>query len=390
MSKKNIITLFLFILLAASLKVAYAETTILPIKKEENLTHVEKNIEYEKEKQQNLTKESKKLENNLKKIQKKLINISSEIRKNEENLTKTENSLKKLQAKEKEIVDRLKQDYSEIADTILLMQRMERTPPETIILRPGGPYQAAQSSIILQNILPIIKEHSDKLSSELDKLASIQKNLKNDRKNLEIQQKELVKKQKELKSLTSQKKNLLNRNKTAIRQTQIRLSKLSKKAKDMKDLIKKLQEEEKAKRAKNILKNHKDYFANLITDSGEAILPASGVIKTSFGDEDEIGAKSKGITIKTRPGALVVAPMDGIVRYAGIFKNYGNIIIIEHANNYHSLISGLEKFETDTNQKIKSGEPVGYAINSSDNPIIYYELRYNGSPVNPNRKIAGL
>jgi len=124
--------------------------------------------------------------------------------------------------------------------------------------------------------------------------------------------------------------------------------------------------------------------------AGKARLPMTGEIVTGFNAPDAFGAPSKGLDIAGREGALVVAPMGGIVRFAGYFKNYGNMIIVEHEKGYHSLIAGLKKIDTVVGQSLSAGEPVGtlHGSSSGDKPVLYYELRYNGKPVNPSQKLA--
>src|SRR5690606_23504711 len=106
---------------------------------------------------------------------------------------------------------------------------------------------------------------------------------------------------------------------------------------------------------------------------------------------DDIGAKSEGIRIEARNGALVVAPLGGIVRYSGDFRNYGKMVIIEHKNGYHSLVAGLARIDTVEGQSLEAGEPLGVlATQNGQKPVLYYELRLNGQSVDPARKIGDL
>src|SRR5262249_39069692 len=126
---------------------------------------------------------------------------------------------------------------------------------------------------------------------------------------------------------------------------------------------------------------------------GQPRLPVSGIIRTRYDEPDSFGAPSKGITIESRTGALVVAPMGGVVRFAGHFRNYGTIVIIEHQKGYHSLIAGLEKIDTVVGQSVSAGEALGRlhaASSPGEKPALYYELRLNGRPVNPAEKFADL
>ena len=97
----------------------------------------------------------------------------------------------------------------------------------------------------------------------------------------------------------------------------------------------------------------------------------------------------KGLTITTPPGAQVTATYDGTVVYAGKFRDYGLLLIIEHGEGYHSLLAGMALVEGTVGQWLLAGEPVGsMARSKSGKPTIYMELRRNGQPVNPNLWLA--
>ena len=128
------------------------------------------------------------------------------------------------------------------------------------------------------------------------------------------------------------------------------------------------------------------------------VMPARGRLVTLYG-QDLVGEEegAKGITISTRPGAQVVAPYDGQVVYAGAFRGYGQILIIEHGGRYHSLLAGLERIDAVVGQWILAGEPVGVMDSpQGPNPELYLELRRVGQPINPlpwlattNNKVQG-
>jgi len=114
------------------------------------------------------------------------------------------------------------------------------------------------------------------------------------------------------------------------------------------------------------------------------VLPAAGKLTTRFGEADRYGATSRGVTVQTRAGAAVVAPRGGTIVFAGPFKGYGLILIVEHGNGYHSLIAGLGRIETAVGRKVASGEPLA-VMPPDGNPDLYFELRRNGQPINPQR-----
>ena len=187
------------------------------------------------------------------------------------------------------------------------------------------------------------------------------------------------------------------------------ISRLSKEAKNLQDLIDKLAKEEsrraqaleEARLAAAKTENVTPRSANIsrapvaltMPSAGNIRLPVAGFLIKDFGDVDAFGAVSEGVTIEARANSLIVAPMGGVVRFAGFFKNYGNMVIIEHEKGYHSLISGLESVTTKALRQIKSGEPVGKLPNASSRggpPSLYYELRRNGKAIHPSSKIPAL
>lgn len=115
------------------------------------------------------------------------------------------------------------------------------------------------------------------------------------------------------------------------------------------------------------------------------VMPARGRLVIQYGDRDaEEPAASKGISIRTRGFAQVVAPYDGRVAYAGEFRGYGQILIIEHGGRYHTLLAGLDRIDAIAGQWVLAGEPVGLMGRAeTDDPVLYLELRKTGQPINP-------
>ena len=99
------------------------------------------------------------------------------------------------------------------------------------------------------------------------------------------------------------------------------------------------------------------------------IMPVRGQLVLAFGRQ-ETGADSvsKGISIATRTQAQVVAPYDGQIVYAGAFRGYGQILIIEHGGRYHTLLAGLERIDAVVGQWILAGEPIGIMGSPRERP----------------------
>jgi len=113
-------------------------------------------------------------------------------------------------------------------------------------------------------------------------------------------------------------------------------------------------------------------------------IPARGRVVLRYGQSRADQGASKGISIRARGGAQVVAPYDGQVVYAGPFRRYGQILIIEHGGRYHTLLAGLDRIHAVVGQWLLAGEPVGVLGSpQSGHPELYFELRRAGQPINP-------
>ncbi|RAU23918.1 peptidase M23 [Paramagnetospirillum kuznetsovii] len=117
---------------------------------------------------------------------------------------------------------------------------------------------------------------------------------------------------------------------------------------------------------------------------GKLPYPARGRVVEAFGHTNDVGHIAKGITIQTRKGAQVIAPFDGQVVFAGPFRGYGLLLIIEHSEGYHTLLAGMAQVDCAVGQRLAAGEPVGVMGQDDDaRPALYVELRHGGQPVNP-------
>ena len=82
--------------------------------------------------------------------------------------------------------------------------------------------------------------------------------------------------------------------------------------------------------------------------------------------------------------AQVIAPHNGKVVFAGNFRGYGQLLIIDHGEGYHTLLAGMVRIDGTMGQYVLSGEPVGVMGTPKDGkPSLYIELRRNSQPINP-------
>ena len=115
--------------------------------------------------------------------------------------------------------------------------------------------------------------------------------------------------------------------------------------------------------------------------------PVVGQVVRGFGDTTEIGP-SLGISVQAAPAARVIAPCAGRVVYAGQFRTYGQLLIVDCGSGFHFVLAGMERLDVETGHPVQPGEPVGVMPAydpraAGQRPALYVELRRQGQPVNP-------
>ncbi len=126
---------------------------------------------------------------------------------------------------------------------------------------------------------------------------------------------------------------------------------------------------------------------------GHLRLPVNGVKIREFGTSDGLGGIQKGLSIAARTGAQITAPCDGWVVYAGPFRSYGQLLILNAGGGYHVLLAGMERISVDLGQFVLTGEPVAVmgggspesaaVATRSMQPVLYVEFRKDGTPIDP-------
>jgi murein hydrolase activator len=126
---------------------------------------------------------------------------------------------------------------------------------------------------------------------------------------------------------------------------------------------------------------------------GQVSFPAEGQIIKGFGADTGLGGQLDGIVITTSAKAQVRSPVTGKIEFAGKFRSYGEMVIVNPGDGYLMLLAGLEQTLATHGQSVKAGEPVGLmgekpgklavsnGLTNLTSPVLYVELRKNGKAV---------
>jgi septal ring factor EnvC (AmiA/AmiB activator) len=385
----------------------------------QDLKKIEAQITAEKAKQSELRQKISSMSKDVDSLKKNLIKTTEGVQKFEESTSKLEGKMSVLEKQKADLLDTLNADREKLAGLIAALERIKRTPPEALIARPEAPLKTAQAAIILKSIVPELHKQAEGLRLKLRDLDYVETSLIENREELNRNARKLAEEKETMEALLTARQQSIADTQDDFQEQQKTVAKLSQDAKDMRELIRKIEQkqqkakeeaerkraarEKKSKDAKARKESETDRKQREDSDKreeakekrqlaslpalGNARLPLNGTLKTRYGQKDDIGATSEGLRIVGRSSAVVVAPLGGVIRYAGPFKKYGTIILLEHKNNYMSLIAGLSRIDTVEGQSVDAGEPLG-KMGSGASPILYYELRYKGDPINPASKLG--
>lgn len=116
------------------------------------------------------------------------------------------------------------------------------------------------------------------------------------------------------------------------------------------------------------------------------IMPVAGRLVSGFGERGDVGLTT-GIALAANGGAQVVSPADGRVAFAGAYRGYGRIVIVEHDGGWTTLVTNLGRIGATVGEKVVQGSPLGSA--GPGRPVLTVELRRDGTPVNPLEQVRG-
>ncbi len=112
---------------------------------------------------------------------------------------------------------------------------------------------------------------------------------------------------------------------------------------------------------------------------GAYILPAHGRLLSGFGELNPTGYRERGIRLAVAPRAVLVAPAAGTVTYAGRYRSFGNIMIIDHGGGWTTLVTNIEELGVAAGARVAQGATIGRA--GADTPNIMVELRRYGRTI---------
>jgi septal ring factor EnvC (AmiA/AmiB activator) len=367
---------------------ALAETKPSEKPDPKKLKEVEARIKREREAAAELVKRTAAIRDEIRALREKLVKTAAATQSRESALTRQEGELRVLEAREKAAAADFQKRQQQLAEILAALQRLSLRPPVTLASRSDDANDAVRTALVLRGLVPELERRAERLKQEIEAYARLKEAVRARRSTVADADTALGRERQALVALLDQKQALLKETEEEQGANKARLEALTKEAENLRDLLTKLRQDkakpEPAPRTAALTEPEKGKIRSFAAARGKLVLPAAGTVAPHFGSDERFGEFSRGLMIAARRGAQAVAPYDGQVVFAGPFRGYGRILIIEHRDGYHSLIVGLARIDASVKQWVLAGEPVGIVgEHDSQGAQLYVEIRHNGRPIDP-------
>ena len=347
---------------------------------EQDLEKIQAQIEQAKKQQAESQRKSQALDKEVKTVQKEMVTLANKMRKHEDQLSLLEQKKKELERRQKELESQLALSSGQMAKLMKAMQTLALRPSEILLIQSKTPIQMLRSHLLMQYSFPIVGGLQQQTQADLTELSQVKFDLQSKISAIKTTTAELTDKNEKMEKLAKQKKVLQAQYASTYEQSKAKAEKLAKEANSLKELLANIQKEQQRQAAQQMVPTLGS--GAFVRARGSLALPAQGTIVQNFGDTTGASqSHAKGMTIATRKGAQVTAPFDGTVLFAGPFQNYGQLVIIDHGDNYLTVLAGMDKISTMVGSQLLTGEPVGQMGFNYTN--LYCEVRQNGQAINP-------
>ena len=359
-------------------------------------------------------------------LNQQLIETAANVRGVETKIDEAEARLRTLNGREQQMRASLDSRRADIVEVLAALQRAGRRTPPALLVRPEDALQSLRTAMLLGAVVPELRGRAEKIASELGELVALRKTIATERDQLAADRDKVRNDQARLTALIEERQRQQSAREKDLDAEGARAIALSRQVGDLQGLIAKMEQDlqtaakaaEKAAEAARQAeaKEAKLAAANAVASAkqgpgafkdksrttpaiafasakGLLPLPVNGNKIRDFGGSDGVGGVQKGISVATKPGAQVTTPCDGWVVYAGPFRSYGQLLILNAGGGYHVLIAGMERISVSIGQFVLTGEPVAtmgstsqvasiLATNASQ-PVLYVEFRKDGTPIDP-------
>jgi septal ring factor EnvC (AmiA/AmiB activator) len=289
--------------------------------------------------------------------------------------------------------ERLSRQQKPLMELTALLQQLSRRPPVTVLAQPGSLDELVHARAAIEAVMPVVEQKSVGVRKELGVLRAMLAQQNIAIAALENGQRKLDEERAKLAELEQKGRTRSRQLASSARLEADRALGLGERARDISALMAALEDDSKTRQSLASLAGPLPRPANIdepvtatppppessAPSKGAYRLPVVGRVLTGFGELDDSGVRSRGVKMRAGNGAQLVAPAQGRVSYAGEYRGYGKIVILDHGDGWISMVAGMVALSANVGDVLDAGAPIGRA--GAQGEAIIVELRRGGKPV---------
>ena len=345
-------------------------------------------------------------------ISSRLVILGANLRDQEGAVAAADERVDKLEIQSITLSSDLAAKKDELSVLLSGLLRLQQNPPPALAVAPEDVLKALRGAMMFGAVVPEFQQRAKDLKTKLDALTAIRDATEAEKANQKAALAALSESNAELTALQQQKKNVLALAKQSLVAEKQNAAALADKSQNLQQLLSELQkareDEERHKTAEakaaaeaaakaeaqriEILRGPLKLLSSL---TGKLPYPVEGNIIRHFGDVTGLGTNLEGVAFDTQPHANVISPIDGKVEFAGPFRSYGQLLILNAGEGYLVLLAGMKQISAELGQTVRIGEPIGVMgveptapallgeVADHSHPVFYVEFRKKDQPVDP-------
>ncbi|WP_026088065.1 murein hydrolase activator EnvC family protein [Bartonella rattaustraliani] len=394
--EESILFVVLFLSMSFCFSVSHAEETMgSAAEVQKALVEIRQNISLSRERIAFLMRQVELLKEDQRVLSDALIKAAKEERALAKDIAEREEKLTKMIEKRAQVHQSLKSHRAEFAEVLAILERMGLNPPPALMVRPEDVLASIRSSTLVGAVLPQMQEKTQALAKSLKILTNLSNSIAAEYATLKTKIQNQAEQKKRLELLLDQKAKLQKKSEEELVEQKQKNTILAKKVQSLEGLVLELDRQSKLSTdvsvqvQKNLQLLEKSHFESR---KGSLLFPVVG--KRIRHDQHSSQLTRFGEMIETEAEAVIISPADAFVVFAGPFRSYGQLIILNVGNGYHIILIGMSRINVTQGQFVLAGEPLGmmgmqFVANSvaldigKSVPMLYIEFRKRGKPVDP-------
>lgn len=317
-----------------------------------------------------------------------------------------------LEQRRRDAAQRLEARIADFTPLLPVLERLALFPSETMLAAPLPPEQSVRGALVLGGIVRTLEREARVLKAEQAEVAALQAQLDTELPRMAAAQAAQAKAaevlDEQIRATRAEGRAAEDEATKAAR----RAAAEAERAGELRSAIAKIESERRAaeaharreaqeasrKRQVAVAEAARERQAELAAPAGPGLsedgpatrpggAPVSGTLVRGFGEATDSGP-STGLAYHAAPGARVVSPCAGRMVFAGPFRSFGQLVIVDCGGGYHFVLAGFDRIDLGVGQRVASGQPVGVMPGwdprtGGGRPSLYVELRRSGQAVNP-------